>query len=397
MPILPHRRLPLSLATLLAVTSVSLLAQPRQVWPTAGWTKAAPQSQGINAARFAELDRDVESGVYGNIDRMLVVRGGHLVIDERYARDYRAISRGQKGPLGCGEGCSDPAAMNEFNYLHPNWHPYYQGRDVHTLQSVTKSIAATIVGIALGQKEIASVEVPFLSFFKDRNLAKVDPQLHQATLQDLLTMRSGIEWHESDGRSTRRTRPTSSRRARTGLPSHSPSRWTRRQERNGATTAAAASCCPASSARRPDGSLTTTRPRCCSVRWHPRVPLEKDADRTSGYGGGLIPLSRGPGEDRTALPPRWSVGRQTHPAARIRPRATTRHVTGLQGGWDYGYQWWLTSRGGEEVGPAAASADSSSSSSPPATPSAIIHSWNVFGGRARPIFERFLAALMTDN
>ena len=184
MPILPHRRLPLSLATLLAVTSVSLLAQPRQVWPTAGWTKAAPQSQGINAARFAELDRDVESGVYGNVDRMLVVRGGHLVIDERYARDYRAISRGQKGPLGCGEGCSDPAAMHEFNYFHPNWHPYYQGRDVHTLQSVTKSIAATDRRHrARTRRRSRALRSPFLSFFKDRNLSRVDPRLHRATLQ----------------------------------------------------------------------------------------------------------------------------------------------------------------------------------------------------------------------
>ena len=47
--------------------------------------------------------------------------------------------------------------MHEFNYLHPDWHPYYRGRDVHTLQSVTKSIAATVVGIALGRGEIRSL------------------------------------------------------------------------------------------------------------------------------------------------------------------------------------------------------------------------------------------------
>ena len=159
MPTLPHR-LPWSLAILFAVTSVSLLAQPRTPWPTAGWTRATPESQGLDARRLSELDREIEGGAYGHIDHLLVVRGGHLVVDERYARDYRAISRGQKGPLGCGEGCSDPAAMNEFNYLHPNWHPYYQGRDVHTLQSVTKSIAATVIGIAIGRKDIAGVDVP---------------------------------------------------------------------------------------------------------------------------------------------------------------------------------------------------------------------------------------------
>ena len=34
---------------------------------------------------------------------------------------------------------------------HPRWHPYYQGRGIHTLQSVTKSIAATVIGVALGR------------------------------------------------------------------------------------------------------------------------------------------------------------------------------------------------------------------------------------------------------
>ncbi len=59
--------------------------------------------------------------------------------------------------LGCGEGCSDQARMHEFNYFHPNWHPFYQGRDVYTLQSVTKSVAATVIGIALGRGGLGSL------------------------------------------------------------------------------------------------------------------------------------------------------------------------------------------------------------------------------------------------
>ena len=88
--------------------------------------------------------------------------------------------------------------MNEFNYYHPNWHPYYQGRDVHSLQSVTKSIVATAIGIALGRGEIKSLDLPFLDFFKDRQILKPDPRLARITLRDVLTMRSGIEWHEQD-------------------------------------------------------------------------------------------------------------------------------------------------------------------------------------------------------
>ena len=136
---------------LVASAAVSSFAQQRGEWPTAAWTRGTPESQGFDPAIFAKIDRDVAAGTYGNIDHLLVVRNGSLVVDKRYLRDYRAISRGQKGPLGCGEGCGDPAEMNEFNYLHPNWHPYYQGRDIHTLQSVTKSIAATVIGIAIAR------------------------------------------------------------------------------------------------------------------------------------------------------------------------------------------------------------------------------------------------------
>ena len=142
------------------------------IWPTSGWRTATPQSQGLSDTRLLALDKEIRAGVYGHVDRLVVVRYGHMVVDHRYTRDYRTISRGQIGPIGCGEGCSDPSRMHEFNYYHPNWHPYYQGRDVHTLQSVTKSIAATLVGIALGERQIATLDRPFLDFFKDRDLAR---------------------------------------------------------------------------------------------------------------------------------------------------------------------------------------------------------------------------------
>ena len=59
---------------------------------------------------------------------------------------YRVVLRS----LGCGyETCENEADLNQFNYLHPDFHPYEHGRDVHSLQSVTKSVAATAIGIAL--------------------------------------------------------------------------------------------------------------------------------------------------------------------------------------------------------------------------------------------------------
>jgi hypothetical protein len=121
----------------MAVTAV-VVAQagvPQSVWPGRAWQTASIESQGFDRAAFDKLDADVRAGTFGHIDHLFAARRGYAVVDTRYARDYQEISRGRVGPIGCGAGCTDAAAMHEYNYYHPNWHPYYQGRDVHTLQS----------------------------------------------------------------------------------------------------------------------------------------------------------------------------------------------------------------------------------------------------------------------
>ncbi|MDH3732034.1 MAG: beta-lactamase family protein [Gemmatimonadota bacterium] len=167
-------------------------------WPTGGWVAANPAAHGLDAAPLEGLDARIRAGDFGYIDRLVVVRDGFLVVDERYAVDYEEVSRGRTSAIGCGFGCSDPSWDHQFNYLHPDWHPYYQGRDVHTLQSVTKSVSATLIGVAIERGEIVGVDVPILPFLVNYDLSDAPSGLHEATLDDLLTMRTGIEWHETD-------------------------------------------------------------------------------------------------------------------------------------------------------------------------------------------------------
>jgi len=187
------------LTTLLVGTACASGGPRGAPWPTDGWTAATAESQGLDPAPLVALHEAIATGTYGYVDRLVVIRNGYLVLNERYQNDYREISRGQRSAIGCGwETCTDSAEMNEFNYLHPDFHPWYRGRDVHTLQSVTKSVAATVIGAALAQGEIADLRVSLLSFLDDYDLSHVDPRLYAASLADLLTMRSGIEWHEQD-------------------------------------------------------------------------------------------------------------------------------------------------------------------------------------------------------
>ena len=191
----------LSLALLSGCAQSGPVAQESDVpWPTDGWAHSTFAEQGLDSAPLDSLHAGILAGTYGNIDRMVVIRNGRLVMSERYARDYAAISRGRRSFIGCGEGgvCEGLGAVPGYNYFDPQTHPWHQGRDVHSLQSVTKSVTATALGAAIHQGALPGVDVPLLSFLDDYDLTRVDPRLERATLADLLTMRTGIEWHEQD-------------------------------------------------------------------------------------------------------------------------------------------------------------------------------------------------------
>jgi CubicO group peptidase (beta-lactamase class C family) len=180
----------------LASTSPSGLLGQEAPWPTSGWATSTPEAQGLEPTLLRELHREILAGTYGYIDRLVVVKNGHLVMNERYGNDYAEISRGRH--TSTTDALAGGGSPSQFNYFHPDFHPWYHGRDVHTLQSVTKSIASTLIGIAIGRGEIEGTDVPLLSFFENYDTSGADPRLARITLDDLLTMRSGIEWHESD-------------------------------------------------------------------------------------------------------------------------------------------------------------------------------------------------------
>jgi CubicO group peptidase (beta-lactamase class C family) len=115
-----------------------------------------------------------------------VVASGYVVLDHRYRRDYAAITRGRN---------REP---HQYNYEHPDWHPFYRGSELHTLQSITKSVTSALIGIALDRGEIASTHIRVLPVFRDHPPRNLDDRKRAIMLIDLLTMRSGIEWHEND-------------------------------------------------------------------------------------------------------------------------------------------------------------------------------------------------------
>jgi CubicO group peptidase (beta-lactamase class C family) len=66
------------------------------------------------------------------------------------------------------------------------------------LQSVTKSYTSALVGIALDQGYLSSVDQKMLDFFPEVADQITDPRKEQITIRHLLQMRAGYPWEETD-------------------------------------------------------------------------------------------------------------------------------------------------------------------------------------------------------
>jgi CubicO group peptidase (beta-lactamase class C family) len=124
------------------------------------WTEARPEQHGLDAERLSELTNLIREGVrYPRLHCLLIVRHGRLVLEE-YFNGWR--------------------------------------RDrLHMLQSVSKSFTSALVGMAISKGEFKGVKEKVLDFFPDvEGIANMDERKQSILLRDLLTMRSGTDYHE---------------------------------------------------------------------------------------------------------------------------------------------------------------------------------------------------------
>ena len=185
----------LSFALTMSMLTCSLLTVSAQSqWPTKSWTIARPDAVGLNADTLAALDSDLANGKYGHIDGMIIIRNGKLAFDRSYKNDYDRIY-GEEAKKQGALNAHDPSGP--FNYFNPWWHPFYRRGNLHTLQSVTKTITSVVIGVAMARKEFPNLETPILSFFDVSKVKNIDDRKRRITIRHLLTMTSGFEWNEN--------------------------------------------------------------------------------------------------------------------------------------------------------------------------------------------------------
>jgi CubicO group peptidase (beta-lactamase class C family) len=164
-----------------------------QQWPTSGWRVSTPKKLKLRPGILAQLDADITSGKYGNTDGMLIIRHGEIAYRRAYPHDYDTIY---------GEQARQPSSLNAhdfggpYNYFNPWWHPFYRRGKLHTMQSITKTVTSAVIGVAVSRNEFPLLETSVLKYLPQVKVANLDQRKQRIAIRHLLTMTSGLDWHE---------------------------------------------------------------------------------------------------------------------------------------------------------------------------------------------------------
>jgi CubicO group peptidase (beta-lactamase class C family) len=180
-----------------AVLLGSQLAAPpatRDLWPTKSWTPASPASVGLDEQVLLSLNKDMASGKYSHMmDSFAVFRCGQKAFERTYPHDYARLygkEARERGPY-------NKRLTGRYNYFDPQWHPYFHGTDLHTMQSVSKTFTSVIIGAAIERGDFkADLNTPVLKYFDDSKVKNVDDRKRRMTVRDLLTMTAGLDWND---------------------------------------------------------------------------------------------------------------------------------------------------------------------------------------------------------
>ncbi len=133
-----------------------------------GWQVGDLDDQQFDVGRITRMVDGMLRGDIEGIDAIAMARRGQLVLVERFARE-----------------------LDQFDRWIGNRDP-----ERHVLHSASKSFTSVLIGIALDQGYFGGTEVAYLPLFDYPAYDNYDGRKANITLDDVLTMRLGIQWDE---------------------------------------------------------------------------------------------------------------------------------------------------------------------------------------------------------
>jgi CubicO group peptidase (beta-lactamase class C family) len=137
----------------------------------AAWIEKAPEEVDLDGAPLAALRRRLRDMPSENVHSVLIVKGEALVFEEYLT--------------GRDQNWGDDLGTIRF------------ARDtLHDLRSCTKSVVGSLIGIAIDDGAISSVDASIVDLFPKRAIPDVDRK-RSIRLRHMLSMSAGLEWDET--------------------------------------------------------------------------------------------------------------------------------------------------------------------------------------------------------
>jgi CubicO group peptidase (beta-lactamase class C family) len=186
MPRMPHDRSTscrlflVALFAALAAASCNRGSAPRADLNSCGepvsgidsWQIASPESVGLSKAALCPMVKWLAESKLDNVHAVLIVRHGRLVFEQYFSGNDEHLGE------SAGNVTFDPTVR-------------------HDERSVSKSVVSLVMGIAVDHGWIKTIDAPVFSFFPEYADLST-PEKSRITIRDLLTMSSGLDWHEDD-------------------------------------------------------------------------------------------------------------------------------------------------------------------------------------------------------
>jgi CubicO group peptidase (beta-lactamase class C family) len=157
-----ERRVIPTIIFLIAFLITSSCGSPPQTpQDSSAWPVSTPEAQGMDSTKLEEMLAYIEEENLP-ITSVLIVRHGSLVMEAYPQR--------------------------------------YAGPDVkRKLYSATKSFISALIGIAIQEGFLESVDQKVIDFFPERTIKNLDARKRDITIEHLLTMTPGYQWDMGDG------------------------------------------------------------------------------------------------------------------------------------------------------------------------------------------------------